>query len=60
MVSLDLTNDNDCAVQMLQDEGMSGEEAEQRIQQVSSDMQAIIGMQTTALSLHHYTAITTW
>lgn len=30
---------------MLQDEGTSCEDAEQRVQQVSSDMQAIIGMQ---------------
>ena len=32
-------------VQMIQAEGMSCEDAEQRIDQVSSDMQAIIGTQ---------------
>ncbi|KAL3156286.1 hypothetical protein ABBQ32_012558 [Trebouxia sp. C0010 RCD-2024] len=44
---------------MLQGEGMSAEDAEHRIQQVSIDMQAIIGVQLS-LSLLHCTVITAW
>jgi len=33
----------DCCLQMLQQEGMHQAEAEERVQQVNQDMQAIIG-----------------